>query len=59
MRLLVIGLLVAAAIYLLSAGNILFLPLLFILPLGLFGGRRRQRQRGYGGGLFGGRSRSW
>ena len=46
MRLLVIGLLVAAAIYLLSAGHILFLPLLFVLPLGLFGGRRR-RQRGW------------
>jgi len=56
MRLLFIGLLVAAAIYLLSAGHILFLPLLFFLPLGLFGGRRRQR--GYGGGLFG-RSRTW
>lgn len=46
MRFLVIGLLVAAAVYLLSAGHILFLPLLFVLPLGLFGGRRR-------------RSRSW
>ena len=42
MRLLIIGLLVAAAIYLLSAGHILFLPLLFVLPLGLFGGRRRR-----------------
>jgi hypothetical protein len=43
MRLFVIGLVIAAAIYLLSAGHILFLPLLFFIPLGLFGGRRRRR----------------
>jgi hypothetical protein len=50
MRFLVIGLLVAATVYLLSAGHILFLPLLFVLPLGLFGARRRGGWR---------RSRSW
>jgi hypothetical protein len=47
MRFLVIGLMIAAAVYLLSAGHILFLPLLFVLPLGLFGGRRRYRSRSW------------
>jgi hypothetical protein len=56
MRLLVIGLLIAAAVYLLSAGHILFLPLLFIVPLGLFGGSRRRSR----GGVFGGpRTSRW
>ena len=45
------GLAIAAAIYLLSAGHILFLPLLFFIPLGgLFGARRRSYSRR--GGLF-------
>lgn len=47
MRLLIIGVAIAAVIYLVSDGSILFLPLLFLLPLGLFGARRRRR--GYSG----------
>ena len=36
------GLLLAAAIFLISGGHIVFLPLFFLLPLGgLFGHRRR------------------
>jgi hypothetical protein len=45
MRLFVWGLAIAAAIYLLSAGHILFVPLLFALPLGHHVGRRRTRNR--------------
>ena len=42
MRYALIGLLLAAAIFLISGGHILFLPLFFVLPLGgLFGHRRR------------------
>lgn len=42
MRFALIGLIVAAAIFLASGGHVLFLPLLFLLPLGgLFGHRRR------------------
>lgn len=44
MRFILIGLLVAVAIYVLSGGHVLFLPLLLLLPLG--GGlfhRRRYR----------------
>ena len=53
MRLFLWGLAIAVAIYLLSAGHILFLPLLFFIPLGgLFGRRKRGYDRG--GGLFGG-----
>ena len=58
-RLFLWGLVIAAAIYLLSAGHILFLPLLFFIPLGgLFGRRRRTSSRGT---LFGGPrySRRW
>jgi hypothetical protein len=43
-RFILIGLLVAVAIYVLSGGHVLFLPLLLLLPLG--GGlfhRRRYR----------------
>lgn len=47
MRFLFFGLLIAAAIWLLSAGHVLFLPLLFVLPLGFWGGRRRSRTRTY------------
>lgn len=48
MRLLVVGIVIAASVYLISGGHFLFLPLLFVLPLGgaLFGGRRRDRGRG-------------
>ena len=62
MRLLVFGLLIAAAIYLISGGHVLFLPLLLFIPLGgLFGRRRRgydgNRRRGgflspFGGGYY-------
>jgi hypothetical protein len=39
-----LGLLVAAVIFIATGGHLLFLPLFFILPLGgLFGGRRRRR----------------
>ncbi|MBA3734856.1 MAG: hypothetical protein H0W90_06625 [Actinobacteria bacterium] len=45
MRLLAIGLAVAVIVFALSAGHIVFLPLLF-LPFGLFGlGHRRSRER--------------
>jgi hypothetical protein len=53
MRLFLWGLAIAAAIYLLSAGHILFLPLLFFIPLGGMFGRRRSRAYG-GRGWFGG-----
>src|SRR5207245_762829 len=46
MRFALIGLLVAVAVFALSGGHLLLLPLLFVLPLGgLFGGRRRRRYR--------------
>jgi hypothetical protein len=45
MRLLLLGLVVAAVIYLATRGHVLFLPLLLILPLGFAGGRRRRRSR--------------
>jgi hypothetical protein len=36
------GLVIAAAIFLITGGHVLFLPLFFLLPLGgLFGHRRR------------------
>ena len=42
MRFALFGLLAAAAIFLISGGHIVFLPLFFLLPLGgLFGHRRR------------------
>ncbi len=44
MRFALYGLLIAALIFALSGGHLLFLPLLFVLPLGgLFGHRRRGR----------------
>jgi hypothetical protein len=44
MRFALIGLLIAVAVFALSGGHLLFLPLLFVLPLGgLFGHRRRYR----------------
>jgi hypothetical protein len=50
MRLFLWGLVIALAIYLLSAGHVLFLPLLFFIPLGGMFGRRR---RTWGGGFSG------
>lgn len=45
MKFVLAGLLVAVAIFALSGGHVLFLPLLFLLPLGgLFGHRRRYRR---------------
>lgn len=43
MRLFLVGLLVAVTIFLVTDGHVLFLPLLFLLPLGFMGGRRRRR----------------
>ena len=46
MRFLLVGLMIALAVYLISGGHVLFLPLLFFLPLGLFSfGRRRGGER--------------
>jgi hypothetical protein len=42
-RLLFAGLVLAAVIYLVSGGHVLFLPLLLFLPLGFMGRRRRRR----------------
>lgn len=49
MRLLVLGIVIAAAVYLVTGGHVLFLPLLLVLPLGgaLFGSSRRERRRGW------------
>lgn len=44
MRLLLIGLILAAVVYLATNGHVLFLPLLLLLPLGF---RRRRRQRSW------------
>jgi hypothetical protein len=42
MRFALLGLLLAVAIFLISGGHVIFLPLFFLLPLGgLFGHRRR------------------
>jgi hypothetical protein len=35
------GVAVAALVYVISGGHVLFLPLILLLPLGLFVGRRR------------------
>ncbi len=44
MRFVLVGLLIAAVIFAVSGGHVLFLPLFFLLPLGgLFGHRRRRR----------------
>jgi hypothetical protein len=46
MVILLVGLAVAAIVFLLSGGHVIFLPLFIILPLVLFGlGRRRSRSR--------------
>ena len=39
--LLLAGIAIAALVYVISGGHVLFLPLLLIFPLGLFLGRRR------------------
>ena len=36
------GLAIAALVYVISGGHVIFLPLVFLLPLGLFFGRRRR-----------------
>jgi hypothetical protein len=44
MRLLLIGLAIAALIFVITSGHVLFLPLVFAFPLfGFWGGRRRRR----------------
>ena len=44
MRMLALGLAIAVIVFVLTAGHVVFLPLLF-LPLGLFSlGQRRRRQ---------------
>ena len=45
-RALMLGLAVALVVFLLSAGHVIFLPLLFV-PLGLFGFGHRRRHRRY------------
>ena len=55
MRILAIGLALALIVFALTAGHVLFLPLLF-LPLGLFSlGHRRRREPG----PFAGRRERW
>lgn len=45
MRFALVGLLIGVAIFVISGGHVVFLPLLFLLPLGgLFGHRRRERR---------------
>ncbi len=46
MRFALFGLLIAAAVFIISGGHLLFLPLFFLLPLGgLVGHRRRYGRR--------------
>jgi hypothetical protein len=46
MRFAILGLVIALLVFALSGGHLLFLPLLFVLPLGgLFGHRRRYGRR--------------
>jgi hypothetical protein len=47
MRVLLLGLIVAAVIFAISGGHVIFLPLLFLLPLGFFGGHRTVRRGGW------------
>ncbi len=55
MRLLALGLGIAVIVFVLTAGHVVFLPLLF-LPLGLFSvGHRRRQERG----LLAERRRGW
>jgi hypothetical protein len=43
MRFALVGLAVAAVIFIASGGHVLFLPLFFLLPFGGFFGHRRRR----------------
>jgi hypothetical protein len=45
MRFALIGLLLAVAIFLISGGHVVFLPLFFLLPLGGLAGHRRRYGR--------------
>jgi hypothetical protein len=45
MRFALWGLVLAAVIFIISGGHILFLPLFFLLPLGGLLGHRRRRRR--------------
>jgi hypothetical protein len=40
--LLLVGLAIAVLVYVVSGGHVLFLPLILLLPFGLFFGRRRR-----------------
>jgi hypothetical protein len=42
--LLLLGLAIALIVFLVSGGHVIFLPLVLILPLGIFGLRRRARR---------------
>jgi hypothetical protein len=42
--LVLLGLAIALVVFLVSGGHVIFLPLILILPLGLFGLRRRSRR---------------
>ena len=44
LTLLLLGLAVAALVFLISGGHVIFLPLLLVFPLGLFFGRRRRER---------------
>jgi hypothetical protein len=41
LAILIVGLVVAAVVYLATNGHVLFLPILLVLPLGLLSRRRR------------------
>lgn len=47
-KLLLLGVAVAAIVFLATSGHVLFLPLILVLPLGLLfrGGRQRQQRNG-------------
>lgn len=47
MRFMLYGLVLAAVVFLISGGHLLFLPLFFVLPLGGLFGHRRSRRRGW------------
>jgi hypothetical protein len=47
MRFLLIGLAVALILFVVTGGHLIFLPLFFVLPLGLFGFRRRRDRDRY------------
>lgn len=45
MRFMLVGLLIAAVIFVVSGGHAVFLPLFFVLPLGGLFGHRQRRNR--------------